>query len=305
MCLALIASLPIVGAHANMNLKLSVKNRAASTISSLTDGNAIKLHVALSEPASRLIEVLFHLDDVEQPIGKCTIPRGGESCETEELRALGWYWTAAGQPKPKRTISAESLGGKERAAVEIRVTARPVVLVHGFMANDKTWLAYTRPDGFLAPLGLEGFAVGDGKSEGVMNTGDLARPTSRTKTLPENAAILGRYIAGVKKASAAEMVDLVAHSMGGLIARYYIARLMPSRDVAQLVMLGPPHGGSDCSGLAFRPRISRSGFSRAETRISAANLQSDGHPPQRGAVLHARRRPDCRRLQSSVQRRSK
>ncbi len=80
--------------------------------------------------------------------------------------------------------------------------------------------------------------------------GDLARPTSRTKALPENAAILGRYIAGVKKASAAEMVDLVAHRMGGLIARYYIARLMPSRDVVQLAMLGPPHGGSDCSGRA-------------------------------------------------------
>jgi pimeloyl-ACP methyl ester carboxylesterase len=45
------------------------------------------------------------------------------------------------------------------------------------------------------------------------------------------------------------MVDIVAHSMGGLISRYYIARLMPERDVAQLVMLGSPHGGSDCSGL--------------------------------------------------------
>jgi hypothetical protein len=45
------------------------------------------------------------------------------------------------------------------------------------------------------------------------------------------------------------MVDIVAHSMGGLIARYYIDRLMQERDVAQLIMLGSPHGGSDCSGL--------------------------------------------------------
>jgi hypothetical protein len=45
------------------------------------------------------------------------------------------------------------------------------------------------------------------------------------------------------------MVDLVVHSMGGMISRYYIDRLMRQRDVAQLIMLGSPMGGSDCSVL--------------------------------------------------------
>jgi hypothetical protein len=44
-------------------------------------------------------------------------------------------------------------------------------------------------------------------------------------------------------------VDLVVHSMGGLISRYYIDRIMKERDVAQLIMLGSPMGGSDCSVL--------------------------------------------------------
>ena len=45
------------------------------------------------------------------------------------------------------------------------------------------------------------------------------------------------------------MVDLVVHSMGGMISRYYIDRVMQGRDVAQLIMLGSPMGGSDCAVL--------------------------------------------------------
>jgi hypothetical protein len=37
--------------------------------------------------------------------------------------------------------------------------------------------------------------------------------------------------------------------MGGLISRYYIDRLMGDRDVAQLIMLGSPHGGTNCASL--------------------------------------------------------
>lgn len=125
-----------------------------------------------------------------------------------------------------------------------------MVLVHGFLSSHRTWAAYTAADGFLAANGLQGYAVGDGQAEGRMDLGDLAHLTATTKTLPQNAAELARYIAGVKRATGARQVDLVAHSMGGLVARFYIARLMGTPDVAQLIMLGTPHGGSACSGLA-------------------------------------------------------
>ncbi len=102
---------------------------------------------------------------------------------------------------------------------------------------------------FLAPLGLQGFAVGDGQVPGALNTGVITNPPGRTNTLAQNAEILGQYINGVKRKTGAEMVDLVVHSMGGMISRYYIDRVMQDRDVAQLVMLGSPMGGSDCSVL--------------------------------------------------------
>lgn len=246
--------------------------------SPVVDGNTIRLHAALSAPAGRGTEIVFHLDGVEQPVAACTIARGARACETAELRTLGWHWSERGEPRPRRVLSAESAHDRQRASVPLRVAPRPVVLVHGFMSDPKTWAAYTAPGGFLAPLKLQGFAVGDGQAEGQLSSGDITRPTRPTKTLPENAAALARYIAGVKQATGAQMVDMVAHSMGGLVARYYVARLMPRRDVAQLLMLGSPHGGSECSGLAaalgvlgpasleLRPAFVRQIFNRSVTR---------------------------------------
>jgi hypothetical protein len=82
-----------------------------------------------------------------------------------------------------------------------------------------------------------------------LDTGVITNPTGHTNTLAQNAEILGEYIGGVKQKTGAEMVDLVVHSMGGMISRYYIDRVMQDRDVAQLIMLGSPMGGSDCSVL--------------------------------------------------------
>jgi hypothetical protein len=122
-------------------------------------------------------------------------------------------------------------------------------MVHGFISYWETWKPYLGETGFLAPLGITGFAVGDGQVPGKLNTGDMLKPAERTNTIGQNAEILGQYIAGVKQKTGAEMVDLVVHSMGGMISRYYIDRVMKDRDVAQLIMLGSPMGGSDCAVL--------------------------------------------------------
>jgi pimeloyl-ACP methyl ester carboxylesterase len=96
---------------------------------------------------------------------------------------------------------------------------------------------------------MRGFTVGGGQVPGVVNTGNIAEITRRTNTIGENAAILGEYIAGVKRATGAQTVDLIAHSMGGLISRAYIDRVMTTRDVGQLIMLGSPMAGTDCADL--------------------------------------------------------
>jgi len=130
------------------------------------------------------------------------------------------------------------------------------VLVHGFLSNYQAWVNYLGPKGYLTRTGVPAYAVGDGQAPGVLNTGDISAPADRTNTIAQNAAVLQEYIAGVKQQTGAEMVDLLGHSMGGMISRYYIDRLMGDniigpggRDVAQLIMLGTPHLGSDCANL--------------------------------------------------------
>lgn len=125
----------------------------------------------------------------------------------------------------------------------------PVVLVHGLNSSAQVWQKYTADDGFLASIGRRGFAVGDGQAPGVMDMGSWLTAAARTNTIAENAAVLGEYIDGVRALTGAEHVDIVAHSMGGLVARYYIDHLMAERDVARLVMLGTPNGGSACASL--------------------------------------------------------
>jgi pimeloyl-ACP methyl ester carboxylesterase len=244
-CAMLVA--PLAGAAAtSVPVKLSVIGPTGEPVTSLADGNTVRLRARLAQPAARAVEVNFQLESVT--VGRCTIAARANQCETPAFATLGWYWSALGQPMPQRTLTASSSAGAS-GLLALRIAPRPVVLLHGFIASARKWLAYTKANGFLAPLTLKGFAVGDGQADGVMNMGDLSNPTAPTLSIAENAAVLARYIAGVKKATGAEMVDLVAHSMGGLVARYYIARLMPKRDVAQLLMLGTPHGGSDCSAL--------------------------------------------------------
>lgn len=234
-------------AHESDQVKVALRNRQNAPVTSITDGDLVKVTVTLTTAAMQTTEMRFELAPGNNPIAKCTIPGGAKTCDSESLSTLGWFWSAGGKSQTKRTIRAVSALTKEPVTTEVQIASRPVVMVHGFVSAAATWDLYSKT--FLPPLGLTGFAVGDGKAEGVLNTGDSSKPTLRTNTLAENAALLGRYIAGVKNTTKAEMVDLVAHSMGGLISRYYIDRIMQERDVAQLIMLGSPHGGSDCSGL--------------------------------------------------------
>jgi hypothetical protein len=77
----------------------------------------------------------------------------------------------------------------------------------------------------------------------------LSDPFRRTNTIAQNAVILGQYIANVQQATGAEKVDLLVHSMGGMISRYYLDRVMTTDNVAQLIILGTPMAGTACSIL--------------------------------------------------------
>ncbi|MEZ4629705.1 MAG: alpha/beta fold hydrolase [Deinococcales bacterium] len=235
-------------AQQELQVDFQLLDSQGRVIRELIDGQMVRVRLEPTPPLSTL-----SLSGPQGSLGTCEVKTDNQSCELT-LNTLGWYWqTEALSPESPTVLGLypfkimandQVIGGRI-----VSIKPRPVVLVHGYNSNAETWHNYLSEEGFLAPLGLSGFAVGDGQVPGIMNTGNYLRPKQKTLTIAENAAILKDYIAEVKVLTGAPQVDIVAHSMGGLISRYYIAKLMGDVDVAQLIMLGTPNGGSNCAQL--------------------------------------------------------
>lgn len=60
---------------------------------------------------------------------------------------------------------------------------------------------------------------------------------------------VARLVEEALAATGTPQVDIVAHSMGGLAARYYIQELGGSKKVRRLITLGTPHRGALRAGI--------------------------------------------------------
>lgn len=242
------------------HLTVAVQSLTGGALDHVIDGNGVLLVASLGNPTDTPLEdtVGFVLDSAVVPIATChveALPGSTGTCSAA-VSADGWAWQEHRRVQ-QRTVSAMLGQHQLVASLSVAVQPKPVVLVHGTNSGAWAWRAWTSGDGFLAAHGLQGFAVGDGQF-GIepMDIGDFAQPRRPTKSIAENAAILARYIEAVREATGAERVDLVGHSMGGLISRYYIAILMPLVErpglppvpaVNQLYMIGTPNAGSTCA----------------------------------------------------------
>lgn len=66
-----------------------------------------------------------------------------------------------------------------------------------------------------------------------------------------SAFLLKEKIDEVQEKTGSSKVDIVAHSMGGLVSRYYIQSKYYEYDIDQLIFLDTPHNGSPESYLAY------------------------------------------------------
>ena len=136
---------------------LSVLSKDGEVVDAVTDGDTLTLVVELPSPVAIGTTVRFELDQ-DTPVGRCFISREKRGCSTTPFHALGWYWTAAGEPQPTRTLTAVTEAGVPFAQITLEIIPRPVVLVHGFNASAATWQAYVGEGGFLEPSGT-GYAA--------------------------------------------------------------------------------------------------------------------------------------------------
>jgi pimeloyl-ACP methyl ester carboxylesterase len=82
---------------------------------------------------------------------------------------------------------------------------------------------------------------------------------------------LGWFVDQVREATGAAEVDIIGHSMGGVVARYYVQLAGGDPAVSHLITLGSPHAGTDVSavGLGHPARELLLG-SKLVTRLAAA-----------------------------------
>jgi pimeloyl-ACP methyl ester carboxylesterase len=112
-------------------------------------------------------------------------------------------------------------------------TKPPVVLLHGFIDNRSVFVLLRRS---LAQHGRH-----------QVESLNYSPLTCDIRTAAE---LLGRHIEGICERTGSRQVDIVGHSLGGLIARYYVQCLGGDLRVRTLVTLGTPHSGTRVVPLA-------------------------------------------------------
>lgn len=182
----------------------------------------------------------------------------GEEKEVEMVwDSSGYAWYDDGRPRLVQRIKAE-LEENGRKADELtknlKVAPKPVVLVHGLWSNWRAWESWQNILTTSHSYDWKAFPVGEHPDKGVMNTGGEFLSTGPTNGIFENSQQVGRYIRYAQEDRNAWHVDVVAHSMGGLITRHYIHHFMPPTpdgrpQVSHLVMLGTPNMGSPCADV--------------------------------------------------------
>ncbi|MGQ4450230.1 lipase family alpha/beta hydrolase [Streptomyces griseus] len=120
----------------------------------------------------------------------------------------------------------------------------PVVLLHGFVDNRSVFLLLRRA------LIRNDHGHGHHRHLESLNYSPL------TRDIRAAAGLLGRHVEEICARTGHHRVDIVGHSLGGLIARYYVQRLGGDRRVRTLVTLGTPHGGTAVApGAGIHPIV--------------------------------------------------
>jgi len=140
-----------------------------------------------------------------------------------------WKYVGTYNVKVKATDSKGAFSGWSDTLI-VTIT-NPVVLVHGIFSTPEAWN--------LMRLNLE--------SEGLkVYTAQYALDKIGTMgDIKYFAGTLSIEISRILAETGAKKVDIVAHSMGGLVSRWYIEKGDGANKVDKLVMLGTPNSGSE------------------------------------------------------------
>ena len=138
------------------------------------------------------------------------------------------------------TAVTSSSGWNDYSCKPSTAHPRPVVLVHGTLANSvDNWLVLAP---YLEDRGYCVFSLDYGRLPGVPVFYGLG-------PIDKSAEQLSAYVDKVLAATGAAKADLVGHSQGGMMPRYYLRFLGGAAKVNALVGIAPSSHGTDLDGL--------------------------------------------------------
>lgn len=183
-------------------------------------------------------------------------------------------------------VTFESLAAvipKQAREIPATIAPRPVIFVHGMWQDATWWDPYTKSSGFLATTNpaWKGFAVD------TLNTGSALKPLASVNTVQQNADLTWEYISERMRETNAHEVDVVAHSLGGIITRRLLHDPVNGQEaqdaIHTVVLLGVPNGGSPCSDTIPVPANRELTFD-ALTKFNETN---PGYPGVQSASLYS------------------
>jgi triacylglycerol lipase len=119
---------------------------------------------------------------------------------------------------------------------DVEAAGTPILLLHGIMDNRSVFTVFRRA------LRRRGFGVVHAVNYSVF-----------TEDIRTAARRLHEQVDELRELAGAERIHIVGHSLGGMIARYYVQRMGGSAAVDTLVTLGSPHGGTLAAHLLPTP----------------------------------------------------
>ncbi|WP_216205140.1 esterase/lipase family protein [Amycolatopsis aidingensis] len=149
--------------------------------------------------------------------------------------------TAAAEVPPAQENPAP-LGANDWSCKPTAKHPRPVILLHGFSAPSAGhWSAFSP---YLKANGYCVFTITYGSIR--LPIVDLV---GGFKPIQYSARQLDMFVDKVRSATGSSTVDLVGHSEGGIMPRYYLKNLGGASKVDNFVAWAPPNHGTSLSGL--------------------------------------------------------
>ena len=134
-------------------------------------------------------------------------------------------------------ISSSIPKANTKKSLEIGIKRTPIVYIHGYQESKNV---FNSMDNYLTKMGFESGFFSYDSNEGVETSAELF-----AKFLEESRTYY------LDKGLKVQSFDVICHSMGGLVARYYTCsdNYWKASDVNKLIFIATPHKGSHIASI--------------------------------------------------------